>query len=99
MSLHTTRLILTVIFFIFALAGLISGYWFQALFWALITIAVGAPFVRNGRIDLYYDDAPTKVIIYQPVVTSPGVVATPLPGVQPTAAMPAAVQQLIQGEI
>ena len=65
MGYHTARLIFTIIFFMFALSSLVSGYWLQAIFWALITMAVGYPFVRSGRVNLYYEDAPTQVVIYE----------------------------------
>lgn len=103
MVLHTARLIITILFFILALAGLVTGYWFQALFWALLAVAVGYPFVRHGRIDLYYDDTPTKVVIYQPIMqpgAAPAQTQQTGPGPMPipvTAEMPAAVQQLVQG--
>ena len=96
MALHTARLIFTVIFLIFALAGLVTGYWFQALFWVLIAFAVGYPFVRDGRIDLYYEDPPTKVIIYQAMGVTPGPSAAPMPVPIPPG-MPAGLQALTQG--
>lgn len=67
MGLHTTRLLFTVLFLILALSGLVSGFWLQALFWAVIAAAVGSPFVQKGRIDLFYDEFPNKIIYVMPV--------------------------------
>jgi hypothetical protein len=55
MAYHTARLIITIIFLIFAVSSLVTRYWFSALFWALLTAAVGYPFVRGGKLDLYFD--------------------------------------------
>lgn len=62
MTTHTTRLIFTIIFLVLAVAGISSGFWFQAIFWVAIAFAVGYPFIRGGRIDLYYDD-PVRLVI------------------------------------
>jgi hypothetical protein len=69
MAVHSGRLILTALFLIFLVTGLFSNspkkpaaYWGSALFWALMAIAVGYPFVRGGKIDLNYDDAPIPVV-------------------------------------
>lgn len=71
MTLHVARLIVTILLFVLALAGLAAGHWFQALFWALIMIAVGYPFVRHGRVDLHYERDPVKVVIYSQPGASP----------------------------
>ena len=97
MGLHTARLIFTILLLIFAIAGLVAGYWFQAIFWALIMMAVGYPFVRNGRVDLYYDDAPTRVIIYTPVAAAAGTVSTV--GTMGTSGTPVIYQKLFEGEV
>lgn len=63
MATHTGRLILTIIALILVVAGAATGYWAQAIFWALMAMAIGYPFVRNGRINLNYDDDPVPVAI------------------------------------
>jgi hypothetical protein len=108
MAQHTVRLIFTVLFLIFMIAGIVSRYWLSALFWALIAFAVGHPFIRNGRIDLHYEDAPTRVVFLQPIVESTSMVtptttaqATPVqesPLATPvTGGAPAGLQQLVSG--
>lgn len=56
MATHSVRLLITALFFIMAVAGLMAGYALSGLFWLLAAFAVGYPFVRNGKIDLNYDD-------------------------------------------
>lgn len=110
MGLHTARLIFTIIFLILALSGLVTGYWYQALFWALIALAVGYPFVRNGRIDLYYDDSPARILVFAPVAVTPAptAYAAPKPAEVPATgpmnvpgseAAPPMLQQLFQGNV
>ena len=79
MQTHTTRLIFTIIFLALATAGAVRGYWFSAVFWVLIMIAVGYPFVRKGRLDLYYDDP----VYLSRVAAAPVAAAGPMPGVAP----------------
>jgi hypothetical protein len=103
MGLHTARLIFTIIFLIFALSGLVAGYWVQAIVWVLIAFAVGYPFVRNGRIDLYYEDAPTQVFILEGQ-WSPQAMQTEVPitgpmTVQGAENAPPMLQQLFQGNV
>ena len=71
MASHTARLIFTILFFIFAVSGLVSGFWFSALFWALVAVAVGYPFVRGGHLNLNYNDTPTMVV-FEPTGAVPG---------------------------
>lgn len=78
MATHTGRLIVTIIFMIFAISALIRGSWFWALAWTLFTIAVGHPFVRDGRIVLDYDDTPREVVtIYEMGPRTPPSAAAP----------------------
>lgn len=84
---HTARLIVTIIFLIFAVSSLVTRYWFSAFFWALLTVAVGYPFVQGGKLDLYYDTSPKSEVI----VVSPTMTATPIaPPAPVTPSAPAA---------
>lgn len=59
MGYHIARLIFTIILIIFTLTSLAHRVWPMALFWALITAAVGYPFIQGGKLNLNYDDCPT----------------------------------------
>jgi len=93
MATHTARLIFTILFLVFAVSGLVSGYWFQALVWALIAFAVGYPFVRKGRVDLYYEGDSDRVVYYVPPVTGEG------PAMPSPEGTPPMLRQLMQGNI
>ena len=99
MATHTARLIITVLFLIVAFSNAVAGHWFVTLAWAVLAFAVGYPFVRNGRIDLNYDE-PQSVILYQGEMLAAGnplnvaPLAVPLP---PTA--PAGLQSLVAGNL
>jgi hypothetical protein len=54
MAYHTARLIVTIVFLILAVSALVTRYWFSAFFWVLLAAAVGYPFIRGGKLDLYY---------------------------------------------
>jgi len=54
MAYHTARLVVTIIFMMLALSALTTRYWLSALFWALLAVAVGYPFVQSGKLNLYY---------------------------------------------
>lgn len=54
MEYHIARLIVTIVFLILAVSALVTRYWFSAIFWVLLVAAVGYPFVRGGKLDLYY---------------------------------------------
>lgn len=95
MQTHTTRLIFTIIFLILATVDAVRGYWFSAVFWTLIMIAVGYPFVQKGRLDLYYDD---PVYLYR-VTAVPVAAMGPIPGVAVAPGMPAGMQQLVAGTV
>lgn len=71
MATHTARLIFTIIFLVLAVSGLVSGFWFSALFWALIAMAVGYPFVRGGRLNLNYNDSPALFVLEPSGAASP----------------------------
>jgi hypothetical protein len=58
MGHHIARLIITVIFIILAFSSLVTGRWFLAIFWALLTVAVGHPFYQDGKINLSYVKPP-----------------------------------------
>lgn len=45
----SARLIVTIIFAILALSALVTRYWFTAIFWALMAVAVGYPSVQPLR--------------------------------------------------
>lgn len=74
MEYHTGRLIITVIFLIFLVTALANGYVFSAIFWAVLTWIVAAPFFRGGKFDLYYD-TPGR----QPVVVVAAAAPPPMP--------------------
>lgn len=59
MTDHTGRLVIVVLLFIVALSALRSGFWLGALAYFILMGVVGSPFVRDGKIDLYYDEGPT----------------------------------------
>jgi hypothetical protein len=94
MGLHTARLIFTVLLLILTLSNLAAGFWASAVAWALITMCVAYPFIRNGRIDLYYDDEPTRVVIVGSTPTG----AAPITVVGGEEA-PAAYQKLFDGDL
>ena len=70
MGYHTARLIVAIIFMILALSALVTRYWFSAFFWVLLTLAVGYPFMRGGKLDLYYD-SPGEAYHMFPTPTAP----------------------------
>jgi len=66
MATHTGRLIAVMILALFAIIALLNGYWIGFTFWILITLAVGYPFMRRGKIDLNYDPDPVKMVLVDP---------------------------------
>jgi len=56
MATHTVRLIFTIIFLAALVSNIAIRDWGAVLLTTLFVAAVGYPFVRKGRVDLYYDD-------------------------------------------
>lgn len=77
MEYHTARLIVTIIFMILAVSALVTRYWFSAFFWALLSLAVGYPFIRSGKLDLYYDSPGRTTVVENIYTTQPGAEAPP----------------------
>ena len=70
MEYHTARLIVTIVFLILAVSALATRYWFSAFFWALLAAAVGYPFIRGGKLDLYYDSPGRKTTYIENIYTT-----------------------------
>lgn len=66
MASHTGRLVAVIILALFAIIALMNGYWVGSAFWVLVTLAVGYPFVRGGKVDLQYDPPPMRMVIVEP---------------------------------
>ena len=71
MEYHTARLIVTIVFMILAVSALVTRYWFSAFFWVLLAAVVGFPFLRGGKLDLYYP-SPGRTINIENVYTTGG---------------------------
>lgn len=85
MEYHTARLVVTVIFLIFAVYALATRYWFSAFFWGLLAIVVGYPFVRGGKLNLNYDDS-SKDVDWAQWAPAPAAAATSVTAPAPAAA-------------
>ena len=81
MEYHTTRLIITIIFMILAVSALVTRFWFSAFFWILLSLTVGYPFIRGGKLNLYYTK-PGRTTIVENIYTTTGA-PPPQPSVDP----------------
>ena len=63
MSDHTARLIITIIFLILAFSSAVTFSWFSVVLFALLAFAVGYPFLRGGKLNLFYNDPQPVYIV------------------------------------
>jgi hypothetical protein len=80
MDYHTARLVVTIIFMVLSVSSLVTGYWFSAFFWGLLTAAVGYPFYRSGKFDMYYPSSSGRTVTIENIYTGappPAPVAPP----------------------